>query len=52
MNPATDLADCSAHELLTLYRSGEASPVEATKAVLARIDRIDPVLNAFCWRAH
>ncbi|MEO8525107.1 MAG: amidase family protein, partial [Caldimonas sp.] len=51
INPATDLADCSAHQLLALYRAGKASPVEATRAVLARIDRLDPVVNAFCFRA-
>jgi aspartyl-tRNA(Asn)/glutamyl-tRNA(Gln) amidotransferase subunit A len=43
-----DLAACTATELLRLYRSGEASPVEATQAVLARIAEVDPVLNAFC----
>src|SRR6185437_7361877 len=41
----------AAHELLALYRSRKASPVEATRAVLARIERLDPVLNAFCLRA-
>ena len=30
---ATDLADCTATELLALYRSGQASPTEATQAV-------------------
>ena len=30
------------------YRAGEVSPVEATEAVLGRIDRLDPQLNAFC----
>ncbi len=49
--PATDLADCSATELLALYRSGQASPVEATRAALARIERHNPTLNAFCWVA-
>jgi aspartyl-tRNA(Asn)/glutamyl-tRNA(Gln) amidotransferase subunit A len=48
----TDLADCSAHELLALYRSGQASPVEATRAVLARIDQLNPVLRAFTHVAH
>jgi aspartyl-tRNA(Asn)/glutamyl-tRNA(Gln) amidotransferase subunit A len=51
MTTATDLADCTAHELLSLYRTGAASPVEATAAVQARIARLDPVLNAFCFRA-
>src|SRR5665213_1545541 len=51
MTHATDLADCSAIELLQLYGSGQASPVEATRAVIARIDRLDPTLNAFCFLA-
>ena len=51
MHPATDLADCSAIELLQLYRSRLASPVEATRAVLARIDQHNPTLNAFCHLA-
>mgnify|MGYP002735237917 FL=1 len=45
---ATDLTQCPAHELLQLYRSGQASPVEATQAVLARIERLNPQINAFC----
>jgi aspartyl-tRNA(Asn)/glutamyl-tRNA(Gln) amidotransferase subunit A len=48
---ATDLADCSAVELLQLYRGGRASPVEAARAVLARIERLNPRLNAFCHLA-
>ena len=51
MSDATDLADCSANELLRLYRSGAASPVEAARAVLARIERFNPLLNAFCHLA-
>ncbi len=47
MTPSTDLADCGATELLRLYRAREASPVEATRSVLARIERLDPVVNAF-----
>ena len=50
--PLTDLADCTATELLQLYKSGQASPVEATVAVLARIERLNPQLNAFCLVAH
>ena len=42
MTTATDLADCTAIELLQLYRRGAASPVEATQAVLARIERLQP----------
>ncbi len=44
----TNLADCTATELLALYRSGQASPVEATRAVLARIAALNPALLAFC----
>jgi aspartyl-tRNA(Asn)/glutamyl-tRNA(Gln) amidotransferase subunit A len=51
MTAATDLADCSAGQLLQLYRSHEASPVEATQAVLKRIERLNPKLNAFCHLA-
>ncbi len=45
---ATDLTQCTAHELLQIYRSGQASPVDVTQAVLARIERLNPRLNAFC----
>lgn len=44
----TDLADCTATDLLAMYRSKQASPVEATQAVLARIERLNPELLAFC----
>ncbi len=44
----TQLTACSASDLLQLYRSGAASPVEATTEVLARIERLNPRLNAFC----
>lgn len=49
---ATDLADCSATELLRLYRSKQASPLEATQAALARIHKHNPVLRAFCFVAE
>ena len=48
INTPTQLADCTAHELHALYRSGQATPVEATQAVLARIEARNPALNAFC----
>ena len=44
----TDPATFSAARLLELYRRKELSPVEATRAVLARIERFDPAVNAFC----
>lgn len=43
-----ELADCTAHELVQLYRTGQASPLEAASAVFARMDRVDGRLNAFC----
>ncbi|TAK42520.1 MAG: amidase [Betaproteobacteria bacterium] len=43
-----DLCSLSATELLRLYRTRQASPVEATRAALARIERLNPVLNCFC----
>ncbi len=46
----TQLADCTATELLQLYRHKQASPLEVTQAVLARMDALHPTLNAFCWR--
>ena len=45
---ATDLADCTATELARLFRADEASPVDATRAVLARIERVNSTLRAFC----
>jgi aspartyl-tRNA(Asn)/glutamyl-tRNA(Gln) amidotransferase subunit A len=44
----TDPAALDAVELLGLYRQKKLSPVEALEAVLARIERFDPALNAFC----
>ena len=44
---ATDLTTCTANELLRLYRRGQASPVEATQAVLQRIDHLNPRLRAY-----
>jgi aspartyl-tRNA(Asn)/glutamyl-tRNA(Gln) amidotransferase subunit A len=43
----TDLALLSATELIAAYRSKALSPVEVTQACLDRIERLDPVLNAF-----
>ncbi|MCZ6554404.1 MAG: amidase family protein, partial [SAR324 cluster bacterium] len=38
----------SAVELLRAYRSRRLSPVEVTRALLERIERLNPHLNAFC----
>ena len=48
MDAPADLADASATELLALFAAKQASPLEATRAVLARIARCNPALNAFC----
>ena len=41
-----DLADLDAVELLAAFRAHELCPVEATAAVLARIAKLDPRVNA------
>ena len=38
----------SAVELVSAIRAKDLSPVEITEAVLERIERLNPVLNAFC----
>src|SRR5882724_709867 len=43
-----DLCWMSATELASPIRSKKISPVEATKAVLARIESVNPRINAFC----
>ena len=45
---STDIAWMSAVELLSAYRARSLSPVEATQAVLDRLEKLNPVLNAFC----
>ena len=42
-----DLCALTAVELLEGYRKHELSPVEVTRAVLERIEQLNPVLNAF-----
>jgi aspartyl-tRNA(Asn)/glutamyl-tRNA(Gln) amidotransferase subunit A len=48
---SSDLLNLSAVDLLDLYRSRRASPVEVVRAVLQRIQALNPVLNAFCFEA-
>src|SRR3954467_7349693 len=43
-----DLTQMTAAHLGKLYAKGKASPVETMKAVLARTEAINPILNAFC----
>ena len=43
-----DPATLSATELIAHYRRKKLSPVEATQAVLDRIERFDGAVNAFC----
>jgi aspartyl-tRNA(Asn)/glutamyl-tRNA(Gln) amidotransferase subunit A len=42
----------SAGELLAAYQKRQLSPVEVTRAVLERIDRLNPLLNAFLTIDH
>src|SRR2546425_424745 len=45
---STDLAFTPATELAGLIRAKKLSPVELTRAVLDRVERINPIVNAFC----
>jgi Asp-tRNA(Asn)/Glu-tRNA(Gln) amidotransferase A subunit family amidase len=45
---SADPADFSATELLRLYRTRQLSPAEVARAVLERIERFEPAVNAFC----
>ena len=45
---SADLVWLSALELASLIRRKAVSPVEATDAVLARLERLNPSLNCFC----
>lgn len=47
----SDLTALSAHAMLRLFRTRALSPVEVARAVLARIDALNPRLNAFCHLA-
>src|SRR5919109_1989292 len=45
---STDLCYTPATELARLIRTKALSPVEVTRAVLERIERVNPSLNAYC----
>jgi aspartyl-tRNA(Asn)/glutamyl-tRNA(Gln) amidotransferase subunit A len=44
----TDLWALSATELVEAFRKRTLSPLDVTRAVLARIEQLNPKLNAFC----
>ncbi|MBN2751136.1 MAG: amidase [Rhodospirillaceae bacterium] len=44
----TDLGEMTAAELSALFRARHVSPVEVTGAALARIDRFNEAVNAYC----
>ena len=43
----TDLAFASIEEVARLYRKRKVSPVEVTKVILARIEQLNPKINAY-----
>ena len=45
---ATDLCYTPATELLSLIRTKQLSPVDLCRALLGRIEHVNPKLNAFC----
>src|SRR5262245_63299002 len=45
---ATDLAYTPATELIPRIRSKTLSPLELTRAMLERIEQVNPKINAFC----
>jgi aspartyl-tRNA(Asn)/glutamyl-tRNA(Gln) amidotransferase subunit A len=48
MGAGDDFAWLSAASLVDLYRRKAASPVQVTRALLDRLDRMQPKINAFC----
>lgn len=45
----TDFTVCTAAQLTDLYRTGSTNPVTVAQQVLAKIERLNPILNAFCF---
>src|ERR1700730_4687562 len=48
----TDIKSLTAAELLRLYRRRELSPVEVTRDQLDRIEKFQPIINAFVIIDH
>lgn len=51
MADSDDLRWLDATDHAALVHSGAATPRELTEAAIARIDELDPELNAVCWRS-
>ena len=45
----TDYTLCTATELTNFYKKGSASPVTVAQQVLDKIERLNPIINAFCF---
>src|SRR3989441_10344762 len=45
---SAELCFIPATELARLFRARQISPVELTRAVLERVERLNPIVNAFC----
>lgn len=45
----TDFTVCTAAELGDLYQKGSASPVTVAEQILAKIEQLNPIINAFCF---
>lgn len=48
-NSEQSLGTMNAAELVDLFQRGDASPVEATRAALDRIERFNPTVNAYTY---
>ena len=44
-----DIGYMAATEMLAAFRARKLSPVEVTSALLARIDALNPAINAYCF---
>ena len=47
-----DLCYTTALDLVGLYRAKSVSPVEVARTILERIERLNPVLNCYCYCNH
>ena len=45
----TDFTTCTAKQLTDFYRTGSVSPVTVAEQVLAKIEKVNPKVNAFCF---